>query len=115
LEVATILAKFVRSNHRVCLCSWGMMRAILGSQQRPADGCANFFQTNLSLTCCLPATPSSLGIPILALWILGLFCRSAIYGASICAIIMAFFVICFTVLSTTKDGEYFAIQRFRLR
>ncbi|OXB32828.1 hypothetical protein CEF09_03375 [Vibrio cholerae] len=74
-----------------------------------------FFQTNLSLTCCLPATPSSLGIPILALWILGLFCRSAIYGASICAIIMAFFVICFTVLSTTKDGEYFAIQRFRLR
>ncbi|CSB02878.1 Uncharacterised protein [Vibrio cholerae] len=29
----------------------GIMRAILGSHQRPADGCANLFQTNLSLTC----------------------------------------------------------------
>ncbi|PAR91763.1 hypothetical protein CGT73_15725 [Vibrio cholerae] len=39
-----------------------IMRAILGSHQRPADGCANLFQTNLSLTCRLPATPSCLGI-----------------------------------------------------
>ncbi|CRZ51235.1 Uncharacterised protein [Vibrio cholerae] len=35
----------------------GIMRAILGSHQRPADGCAN-----LSLVCRLPATASSLGI-----------------------------------------------------
>ncbi len=40
----------------------GIMRAILGSHQRPADGCANLFQTNLSLICRLPATVSSLGI-----------------------------------------------------
>ncbi|APF54373.1 hypothetical protein ASZ82_03014 [Vibrio cholerae] len=40
----------------------GIVRAILGSHQRPADGCANLFQTNLSLTCRLPATPSGLGM-----------------------------------------------------
>ncbi|CSI49954.1 Uncharacterised protein [Vibrio cholerae] len=40
----------------------GIMRAILGSHQRQADGCANLFQTNLSLTCRPHATASGLGI-----------------------------------------------------
>ncbi len=40
----------------------GTMRAIRGSHRRPAYGCSNLFQTNLSLTCRLPATPSGLGI-----------------------------------------------------
>ncbi len=42
----------------------GIMRAIRGSHQRPAYGCSNLFQTNLSLTGRLPATPSGLGIVI---------------------------------------------------
>ncbi len=41
------------------------MRAIRGSHQRPAYGCSNLFQTNLSLTCRLPAIPSGLGITLI--------------------------------------------------
>ncbi|TQO74934.1 hypothetical protein FLM10_19400 [Vibrio cholerae] len=62
LEAAAVLATLVHPQSHSLPMLMGVMRAILGSHQRPADGCANLFQTNLSLTCRLPATPSCLGM-----------------------------------------------------
>ncbi|ARB80702.1 hypothetical protein B8T99_12220 [Vibrio cholerae] len=75
-----MLATFVYPNHIVCLCM-GIMRAILGSHQRLAFGCANLFPTNLSLTCRLPATSSRLGIGrMLLLLICKNECKTSSFG-----------------------------------